>query len=256
MATEPSGASARRIEQSAPEPPLVERNRRASRWLHAGFALATVVLLATGGWLLLGHEGQPSLLAQATGTSDVVLHKVVGWVLAAWSVLAIVVWRRRVGHFVRESVRWERADLGWLARWPKAVLTGRFGRHEGDYDPGQRVANILLAGGILVLVVSGVALVLLHGGPAFVWFHRAHVWATYVVTVMVVGHVLVASGVLPGYRGAWRAMHLGGRTPTPVARRLWPAWLERVLDAPDGAGTADSPHAGEASRAAIGPEGD
>jgi cytochrome b subunit of formate dehydrogenase len=254
MATEPRAARPRRTDLAAPEPPVVERNRRASRWLHAGFGLATVLLLATGGWLLLGHEGQPSILARATGTSDVGLHKVVGWALAAWCVLAGVVWRRTVGHFVRESARWERADLGWFARWPKAVLTGRFGRHEGDYDPGQRVANLLLAGGILVLVVSGVALALLHGGPAFVWFHRAHVWSTYVVTVMAVGHVLVASGVLPGYRGAWRAMHLGGRTPTPVARRLWPGWLERVLDARDGNGHPRS-RVAESSRA-TGSEGD
>jgi cytochrome b subunit of formate dehydrogenase len=255
MATEPRADSPPRTDVASPEPPVVERNRRASRWLHAGFGLATVLLLATGGWLLLGHEGQPSILARATGTSDVGLHKVVGWALAAWCALAVVVWRRRMGHFVRESLRWERADLGWFARWPKAVLTGRFGRHEGDYDPGQRVANVLLAGGLLVLVVSGVALALLHGGPAFVWFHRAHVWATYVVTVMAVGHVLVASGVLPGYRGAWRAMHLGGRTPTPVARRLWPAWLERVLDTPGAYGTPERSHVREASRT-TGSDGD
>jgi len=33
--------------------------------------------------------------------------------------------------------------------------------------------------------------------------------------------------VLPGYRGVWRSMHLGGRLHADVARRLWPAWLER-----------------------------
>ena len=82
-------------------------------------------------------------------------------------------------------------------------------------------------GGLLVLVASGAALALVHGGPAFVWAHRVHVWATWGVGLMLAGHVLVAAGVLPGYRGAWRAMHLGGRLPGSVARRLWPAWLER-----------------------------
>jgi formate dehydrogenase subunit gamma len=33
--------------------------------------------------------------------------------------------------------------------------------------------------------------------------------------------------VLPGYRGVWRAMHLGGHLAEPVARRLWPGWVER-----------------------------
>jgi hypothetical protein len=43
--------------------------------------------------------------------------------------------------------------------------------------------------------------------------------------------VLVAIGVLPGYRGVWRAMHLGGRVSVETARRLWPAWAERAAEA-------------------------
>jgi hypothetical protein len=42
------------------------------------------------------------------------------------------------------------------------------------------------------------------------------------------GHLLVAIGVLPGYRGVWRAMHLAGRVPVATARRIWPGWAERV----------------------------
>jgi formate dehydrogenase subunit gamma len=190
-------------------------------------AATVVVLFFTGGWLLTGHEGDPSPLARLTGTSDVLLHRWVGWLASGLVVVAAAVWRRRLRGFVRETFRWDRGDRAWLVRWPAAALTGRFRRHDGDYDPGQRLANVVLVGGLLVLVVSGAALALVHGGPVFVWVHRVHVWATWVVGVMVVGHMVVASGVLPGYRGAWRAMHLGGRLPESVARRLWPAWLER-----------------------------
>jgi len=42
--------------------------------------------------------------------------------------------------------------------------------------------------------------------------------------------VLVAIGVLPGYRGVWHAMHLGGRVPEETARRVWPGWAEREID--------------------------
>lgn len=205
----------------------VERNRRASRWTHGAVATLTLVLLFTGGWLLAGREGDPSPLARATGVGDAQLHRWVGWAAVGLVVLAAVVWWHRLRHFVRETFRWDRGDGAWLLAWPKAAVTGRFRRHDGDYDPGQRVANLVLVGGLLVLVASGAGLALVHGGPAFVWFHRVHVWATWVVGAMVAGHVLVAAGVLPGYRGAWRAMHLGGRLPVAVARRLWPAWLER-----------------------------
>jgi formate dehydrogenase subunit gamma len=44
---------------------------------------------------------------------------------------------------------------------------------------------------------------------------------------LLAGHILIASGILPGYRGVWRSMHLGGRLDVAVARRLWPGWLDR-----------------------------
>jgi hypothetical protein len=72
---------------------------------------------------------------------------------------------------------------------------------------------------------------LLHGGPAFVWLVPLHRWSTYALIPLVIGHVVIASGVLPGYRGVWRSMHLGGRLPTTVARRVWPGWTERWLRA-------------------------
>ncbi|SDT40718.1 cytochrome b/b6 domain-containing protein [Microlunatus soli] len=222
MATE----NRRHLRRSRPAE-TVERNRRDTRWLHAGIFTCTLVLLFTGGWLLFGQEGKPSILAIVAHASDVVLHKIVGWILAGLGVLAVVVWRHRVAHFLRETFRWDRGDLRWLLRWPAAVRSGRFDRHEGDFDPAQRGANVILVGGLILLIGCGVGLVLVHGGPVFVWLHRVHTWVTYAVTVMIVGHVVVASGVLPGYHGTWRAMHLGGRLPVAVARRLWPAWLER-----------------------------
>ncbi|SFO23186.1 formate dehydrogenase subunit gamma [Actinomadura madurae] len=82
--------------------------------------------------------------------------------------------------------------------------------------------------GLLVLIGTGAGMATLHGGPVFAVLVRVHKWATYACTVLIAGHVLVASGVLPGYRGVWRSMHLGGRLDARVAGRLWPGWLERT----------------------------
>jgi formate dehydrogenase subunit gamma len=130
--------------------------------------------------------------------------------------------------FAVESLRFRRQDLHWLARWPKATMTGRFPRHEGHFDPGQRIANIVLVVLLAALVGSGVGLARLHGGPTFAVLVHVHRWATYAVTPVLIGHIVVASGVLPGYRGVWRSMHLGGHLDRGVARRLWPAWVERT----------------------------
>ena len=133
---------------------------------------------------------------------------------------------RSVVRFVAESVRFHRTDLRWFLAWPAAVFTGRFASHDGRYDPGQRVLNIVLVLGLAVLVVSGVGLAMLHGGPVFAVLAQVHKIATYPVTVLLAGHVLVAAGLLPGYRGVWRSMHLGGHLRSEVARRIWPVWTD------------------------------
>jgi formate dehydrogenase subunit gamma len=186
----------------------------------------TLPLLATGLWLLVGREGQPSILARVTGVSDTRLHIWLGWALAGVVVVALVAGARAIPAFVRESIRHDRGDLGWFRRWPRGVLTGRFGRHEGEFDPGQRIANLAIVIGMLVLVITGVGLAALHGGHLFARLAKIHKWTAIVMTPVLLGHWLIASGVLPGYRGVWRSMHLGGRVREETARRLWPGWTE------------------------------
>ena len=205
----------------------VERNNRRTRWFHAGTYVTVLALLATGWWLWFGQEGRPSVLARLTGVSDTDLHTYVGWALAAVAGLGLILGWRAALTLARESVRYRRSDLGWFARWPRAILTGRFARHDGHFDPGQRAANLVLVALLVALIASGIGLVMVSGGAAFVWFGRVHRWATYLVTPLIVGHVLVASGILPGYRGIWRAMHLGGRLREQDAARVWPAWAAR-----------------------------
>jgi formate dehydrogenase subunit gamma len=140
--------------------------------------------------------------------------------------LPLLFWWRGVIAFVRETVRIDRGDGRWWRRWPTAIFTGRFARHEGHFDPGQRVAN-LIVGGLFVLASTGLGMTMLHGGPLFAWLGHVHRFTTFVITPILAGHILVAIGILPGYRGAWRAMHLGGRVSETTARRLWPRWVER-----------------------------
>ncbi len=129
---------------------------------------------------------------------------------------------RAAVRFGLESVRINRGDGSWFRHWPRGALTGRFGSHRGRFDPGQRIANIAFVVTLGTLIVTGVGLTMVKTGPDFVVLVRVHRFATYALTALVAEHVLLALGVLPGYRGAWRSMHLGGRTSTPTARRLWP----------------------------------
>ena len=118
--------------------PVVERYRRPARWLHAGIYTTVLVLLATGWWLLAGHEGHPSPLARLTTMPDTSLHKLFGWALTGIAAVGVLFGVRAIPSFLSESVRLRRSELHWFIRWPAAVFSGRFGWHQGRFDPGQR----------------------------------------------------------------------------------------------------------------------
>ncbi len=126
----------------------IERYRRSTRRYHAAVYATTLLLLATG-WWLAGREGTPSPLALVTGVPDVELHVWFGWALLLGAVLALPFALRGVATFVRETIRVDPGDRAWLVRWPIAIATGRFPRHEGHFDPGQRLANIAIAAPVL-----------------------------------------------------------------------------------------------------------
>ncbi len=207
----------------------LERHSRRARLFHTAVYLATLVLLLTGWWLLLGKEGSPSPLARAFGVPDPRLHVWFGRALAVLALAPVALGRRGIATFVRETIRRDRGDALWWWRWPVGAVTGRFGRHEGHFDPGQRVANMMIVGSLGVLTATGIGLTILHGGRVFASLAKIHEWATFVLTPLLAGHVLIALGLLPGYRGVWRSMHLGGRVSEATAKRVWPGWTQRTL---------------------------
>jgi formate dehydrogenase subunit gamma len=198
--------------------------------------MATLLLLATGWWLLAGREGVPSPLASITGVPDVQLHVWLGWGLVVVTVLPLPFALHGIVVFVRETVRVDPGDLAWLVHWPIGVITGRFARHEGHFDPGQRLANVAIVALLATLIVTGVALVFVKVGPLFAFLAAIHRLSTIAFTVVIGGHVIVALGVLPGYHGVWRSMHLGGRLRLDTARRLWPGWTDREVGSDDPGG--------------------
>jgi cytochrome b subunit of formate dehydrogenase len=207
-------------------PGTVRRYNRPTRWFHASVYLVSAVLLFTGWWLWRGSEGDPSILARTLDLPDTEIHRRAGWVLVGVLAAGVTLGIRGAVSFVRQTVRVDRGDGRWFLRWPVGALTGRFGRHRGHFDPGQRLANLAFVATFATLVGTGIGLITIKSGSTFALLARTHRYATYALVPLVAGHVLLAVGILPGYRGVWRAMHWGGRVSRATARRLWPSTVD------------------------------
>jgi thiosulfate reductase cytochrome b subunit len=207
----------------------VRRYGRVGRWFHAGIYVTVLLALGTGWWFVLVGYERESPLARLTGQPDGAIHELSGYAMVAVLLVWLPFGVRGVRAFLRETGRFERGDGRWLVAWPRATFTGRFRSHSGHFDPGQRLANIVIVMLLAVVVVTGLGAIDGWSSGLRGALFEVHRWASYAVTPVLLGHIVVAAGILPGYRGVWRSMHLGGRLPVRVARRLWPTWLDQTL---------------------------
>lgn len=204
---------------------IIERYNRPTRLFHAVSYAGVLIELTSGWWFVLGNY-RPSVVEELTGIGDGWVHEYTGLGLILVAVVGCGLGWRAVRTFTAESLRFRRSDVRWFLRWPRATVTGRFEHHDGHFDPGQRIANVVMVLTLATLLLTGVGAMYLPG-PLAIPIFDLHRWSAFLITPVLAGHIVVAAGILPGYRGAWRSMHLGGRLPVDVARRIWPAWLER-----------------------------
>lgn len=205
---------------------IVERYSRGARWLHALVYIVVLIQLATGWWWILANY-RPSFVEELTGVPDGFLHEYLGLALVPVFVAFCLIGRGAVRTFTAESLRFTGTDVRWFREFPRSTFSGRFAHHDGHFDPGQRLANVVMVLTIATLFLTGAGAMYLGGSLGGLAF-QIHRWAAFVITPVLLGHILIGAGLLPGYRGVWRSMHLGGRLEAGVARRIWPGWAEKV----------------------------
>lgn len=216
----------------------VLRNAWRARGLHTALFLAAGFLLVSGVAFLWEVFAVQDLLGGHVAAAR--WHRWVGMGLVVTLGLLVPLLRpRAVLTFIRESIRFSRPELRWFRSYPGFALglsRHTLPRHGGHFDPGQRLFNLALVAAFLALSVTGVLMAFPDRFQplVFAWSLRIHRIATWLFVALAAAHILVASGLLPGYRGVWRAMLGSGRVDRSLALGLWPGWVERV-DAVDAA---------------------
>ncbi|HET7876529.1 MAG TPA: cytochrome b/b6 domain-containing protein [Methylomirabilota bacterium] len=161
---------------------------RSLHWLVAGPALA---LLATGMVLYA------PALSEAIGLRFWVrtLHLVAAVALAGAPLAVLAVRPRAVLGAERELMVWSGADRDWFLH-PWRLLLDRSGRRPppARFNGGQRLFAALAAGGLLVLLLTGV--------PMYWWgwfsaglvarARDVHVLASFGLAALILGHVYLA----------------------------------------------------------------
>lgn len=210
----------------------VLRHGLRTRVLHALNALALLVLLTTG--LALG-DWLPASIVAAVGGHDAIdgVHRWLGLGFVGAAILACVLWRASARWLARQFTRWHRREWRWPLDYLYHALAParrRAPSHDGYFDPLERLVLSLLLLAVIVAGVSGVYLFWLPPAPLWVFLVmiRAHVGAAWVAIALLCIHIVAGLGVLPSHRGIARAMFGDGTVPEATARRLWPAWAEKV----------------------------
>ncbi|MEX0834274.1 MAG: cytochrome b/b6 domain-containing protein [Actinomycetota bacterium] len=199
--------------------------------MHATLYLTTGFLFLSG--VAVFAEGQHWIAAVFGGhVGAAVSHRWVGFLLIAAAGVIVVANPRSARRFLRDSFHFRRSDVWWFRSYPGFVLhptRNTLPNHNNHFDPGQRVFNIVVVISLLVLAVTGLFMAFPQQfAPGVYAFNiRLHQIATVVLLLSVIGHLVVATGLLPAYRGVWRAMHGNGEVPVRLAEILWPGWTDR-----------------------------
>lgn len=223
---------------------MIDRFSRSERVFHWLLAVTFFIMLGTG--LALYLPGLAQYVARPTAKA---WHLNAALALAGGTVLLFALRWSRLSRTIREFDRFDRDDREWMVGAPTRILKRDPPPPQGRFNAGQKL-NAALVGG-LMLVTFGTGTLLWYGERdtrfRFAGTVVVHDWATWILVVLVAGHLYLAL-IHPSTRHALRGMMLGS------VRRSWavrhhPKWVadqeregspgERDGSAPAPAGVAE-----------------
>ncbi len=204
----------------------IQRFRKRSIALHWVHSAAFIILVVTGLLLYV-----PAFGGAASGGATRLLHRIAAVLFGAAPLIYAVTNPRSAWHFIKESFRWGRADVGWV----KAAPDYYFGGDEDKMPPqphintGQKMWQLIVILSSAVFLVTG-ALVWFFGTglpTGFIsWCVVVHDVAFIVVLLMFLVHVYLGS-IHPRMTESFRSM-LDGKVSAEYARSHYQRWYEDI----------------------------
>lgn len=191
----------------------IERFDLNERLVHWTTAILLLTLIVTGTILYI-----PSfMLAVGHRATIVNIHVITGLGLLVPFLAGLAgPWRTRLATDVKRIDRWQQIDFDYFR-------PSRIGPGAGKFNGGQKLAAAVLAGGSIVMLITGVVM---RWSPPFPneWARGAtlvHDTIYLVLTIVVIGHIALALS-----RPVQLKSMFSGRVPRRWAEQHAPGWLD------------------------------
>lgn len=198
---------------------------RAAHWFHL---LLTAALLVSGLQFYFPIVGRTIFLIFPIYT-----HRISGIFFLLLPLPFFIFHRRKLAVLLSPYLVWRRTDLLWLFRFPGYFLFPNkvtLPQPEEKINAGQKLMGGLLIVSSLLMAVSGFLRLLGHRLPPVMLIRAQYIHQITFLPffLLLLGHVIVGSGIHPKYKGIWRSMLGGGSIRTSLVREHWPVWLQEV----------------------------
>ena len=208
----------------------VERFKKRTIWFHWIHTAAFLVLIVTGAILFIPGAG-----GVAAGGLTRIIHRVAAVLFIGMPIAYFPFNPRMSLHFIKESLTYGKADLGWLMAAPDYYFGGAEDKMppQGHVNTGQKMWQTVVLGTGALFLITGIIMWFFNGSVApgvFQWCMFIHSLSFIAAFVMLLVHIYL--GIIhPRMNESLRSMWSGKISPT-YAKHHYGKWYGEVAESP------------------------
>ncbi len=205
----------------------VLRYSLTARLLHAVHAASFLALVYTG---IARLRPETQVLLDRNLLLGQTIHHISGIVFVVIPVLAMLVFGRGTGRFLKSILSWDKNDSAWMRGFPKWMIRPQSVKlpPQGKEKAGQKVSAWMIICLSVILAGSGLIMWGAQDIPANIarWTYIVHDLATAGLVFIVMMHIYMGI-MFPATRRSWTSM-VTGYIPETEAKVGWTRWYNET----------------------------